>query len=414
MASLESSSESRAAHGVGRAEFICIASLITATIAMSIDAVLPAFDEIEDDFGLVEGGLSVTLTITVFFAAIGIGTLFWGPIADRFGRRPTMFVALGAVFAGAIVSSLAPTFEIFLLGRVLWGMAAAGPRTIVMAITRDSYEGDDMARIMSLSLAVFLIVPILAPGLGELLLLFGSWRFTTLAAAALSVVAALWFTRISETLDPDDVLPLEFGRVGRAAKAVVSNRRTALFTLATMMFYGSFFPWLSSSPAMFDTYGRETQFALFFGGNAIVMAIVAISVERLVRRFGTYAVARAQIIILIGTASMYVAFALASDGVPGFWVWFVLVSVLTGLNAGGSPLLQTMAMEPMGAIAGTASSVTGAIVLLGGSILGWVVDQAIDDTVTAFGVGFLGYTLVALLATVTLRPTGDAGRTEAA
>lgn len=371
---------------------------------MSIDAVLPAFNEIEETYGLTDGGLPISLTITLFFAAIGLGNLFWGPIADRYGRSVTMQVSLGAVVVGAFISSFAPSFEIFLTGRVLWGLAAAGPTAIVLAITRDCYEGDDMARIMSLTQAVFLIVPILAPGLGELLLKVGSWRLTTLAGAVLAMVGSLWFRRINETLKPADVLPLEFGRVSRAAKAVVTNRATALFTLAALMTYGSFFPWLASSPKLFgDIYDRDTEFALFFGGNAIVMALVILLTSRLVRRFGTFPVLLSLTVATVAAAAIYVVVALTGNGVPGFWVWFGMVTLLTALNAGSSPLFRTLAMQPMGAIAGTAASVTGAIVFLGGSVLGWLVDRAIDDTVTPFGLGFLVYGSISLVTLIAVR-----------
>ena len=383
-----------------------MASLITATIAISIDTVLPAFGEIEDAYGLTDDGLPVSLTITLFFAALGLGNLFWGPLADRYGRKPIMYVSLAAVIAGAIMSSFAPTFKIFLIGRVLWGLAAAGPRTIIVAMTRDSYEGDAMARIMSLTLAVFLIVPILAPALGELLLLLGSWRLTTLAAAVLAVIGSLWFGRVAETLDPNDVLPLEFGRVGRAAKTVLTNKHTVLFTIAATMTYGSFFPWLGSSPTLIgDIYGRDDQFALIFGANAILMAVGIVLVEKLVTRFSTFPVVLAQTTMLLTVAGVYIVWSMSADGVPPFWVWFVLVSMLTALNSSSSPLLQTLAMQPMGAVAGTAASVIGAFVFLVGAVLGSIIDRAIDDTVTPFGIGFFVYGFVILIAVLQAKPT---------
>lgn len=369
---------------------------------------LPAFDEIEADYGLTPDDLPVSLTITVFFAALGVGTLVWGPFADRFGRKPVMYVSLAGVVIGAVLSSFAPTFEVFLIGRVLWGIAAAGPRTVVLAITRDSYDGDDMARIMSLSLAVFLIVPILAPALGEVLLLFGSWRLTTLSAALLALVGGVWFTRIDETLEPTNALPLEFGRIGAAARAVVTTRSTMLFTLASVMTYGSFFPWLSSSPALIgDVYGRPEQFALIFGANALLMAIAIVVVERLVRRFSTFPVILAQIAWLLTASVLYVAVSIRSDGLPNFWIWFVMLSMLTAVNSSSSPLLQSLAMQPMGAIAGTAASVIGALVFIGGAFLGWLIDRSIDESVTPLGVGYLVYGAVIAIAVFAARASAD-------
>ena len=391
-------------HGLARGEFIAMMSMLMSTIAISIYTLLPAFDEIEAQFDLDPLDSPVSLTITVFFDAMGVSTMVWGPLADRFGRKPVMYASLILVVVGALVSTFAPTFEVLLAGRVFWGAAAAGPRTVILAIVRDSYEGDVMARIMSLVTAVFLIVPILAPGLGELLLLVGSWRLTTGAAAVMAGVGAMWFTRLDETLATEDVLPLEFGRVARAAKTVASNRQTMLFTLATTLAYGAFFPWLGSSPQLIVTiYGRPL--ALFFGLNAAVMAITIVMSSRAVARFGTRPVLVTMMSVLVATSVVYVVVAVAADGVPSFWLWFALVTVLTASNSSTTPLLQTRAMAPMGAIAGTASSVTGAIIFIVGGVLGSIIDGFISTTVTAFGVGFLVFAGIGLLAVMTVQTT---------
>lgn len=391
-------------HGLARGEFIAMMSMLMSTIAISVDTLLPAFDEIEAQFDLDPLNSPVSLTITVFFIAMGVSTLVWGPLADRFGRKPVMYASLILVVVGALVSTFAPTFEVLLAGRVFWGAAAAGPRTVILAIVRDSYEGDVMARIMSLVTAVFLIVPILAPGLGELLLLVGSWRLTTGAAAVMAGIGAMWFTRLDETLATEDVLPLEFGRVARAAKTVASNRQTMLFTLATTLAYGAFFPWLGSSPQLIGTiYGRPL--ALFFGLNAAVMAITIVMSSWAVARFGTRPVLVTMMSVLVATSVVYVVVALAADGVPAFWLWFALVTVLTASNSSTTPLLQTLSMAPMGAMAGTASSVTGAIIFIVGGVLGSIIDGFISTTVTAFGVGFLVFTGIGLLAVMTVQAT---------
>lgn len=401
--------ESRARHGLVHSEYIALASLVTATIAISIDTILPAFDEIEQAYSLGEETLSVSLSITIFFAALGLGNLLWGPLADRFGRKPTMFVALAAVALGAILASVAPTFNTFLASRALWGVAAAGPRTIILAVTRDCYEGDAMSRIMSLTLAVFLIVPVLAPGLGEALLFVGPWQLTTLAAAGLSIVAALWFGRIEETLRPQDVMQLDFTRIRRAATSVLSNRHTMLFTLAATMTYGAFFPWLGSSPTLIgDIFGFDDAFALIFGANAVFMAVAIVTSERLVRRYSTMPVVATQSILLVIVALVYVVTSASAGGAPPFWLWFVLVTLLTALNSSSSPLFQSLAMEPMGAIAGTAASVIGAIVFVVGAVLGSIIDSFIDTSATPFGFGFLIYGAVTLVAMKIAQPTSAA------
>ncbi len=386
-------------HGLARNEFVAMMSMLMATIAISIDTILPAFDEIEAEFGLDPIDSPISLTITVFFVAMGVATLVWGPLADRYGRKPVMYAALALIVVGALISTFASSFGVLLAGRVLWGAAAAGPRTVILAIVRDCYEGDVMSRIMSFVTAVFLVVPILAPGLGELLLAFGSWRLTTAAAAALAVAGGIWFGRLNETLAPESVLPLEFGRVARAAKTVATNRHTMLFTLATTLAYGAFFPWLGSSTQMIGTiYNRASQFAFFFGLNAALMAVTIMMSARAVARFGTHRVLFLMMSASVVTAGVYVVASLGSGGVPPFWLWFALVTILTAANSSTTPLLQTLSLAPMGAIAGTASSVTGAIVFIVGGILGSIIDGFITTTVTAFGVGFLVFIGGGLLA----------------
>jgi DHA1 family bicyclomycin/chloramphenicol resistance-like MFS transporter len=148
-----------------------------------------------------------------------------------------------------------------------------------------------------------------------------------------------------------------------------------------------------------DIYGRPEQFALLFGANAVLMAITILVVERLVRRLSTFPVLFAQTLLIVMVAIIYVVVSNAESGIPSFWVWFALASTLTAFNSGSTPLMQTLSMEPMGRIAGTASSVTGAVVFIGGALLGSLIDSAIVDTVTPFGVGFLIYGSISAIAT---------------
>lgn len=375
-------------------------SAMSAAVAISIDTLLPAFDEIETQFSLADG-LPVSLAITVFLVAMGVGMLFWGPLSDRFGRLPTLYASFVLFIAGSLISTFADSFTVFLAGRVLWGLAAAGPRTIGLAIARDSYDGDLMARIMSLITAVFLVVPILAPALGEGLLQLGSWRLTTAVSAVLGVGSILWLTRLHETLAPANVLPLHIKRISLAARMVINNRATMWFTVASAFAYGAFFPWLGSSAKMIgDIYDRPGQFAAIFGAIAVLMGVAILISERLVRRFRTAPVLIGIVVLIVIAAAVYVAVSLLEGGVPGFWTWFVMVGVLTAANAASTPLIQSLSMDPMGAIAGTAASVTGAATFIIGAVLGSLVDGAIGETVTAFGAGYLVYGSISAVAVV--------------
>ncbi len=376
--------------------------MISATIAISIDTILPAFDELAGDLDIGDG--SESLAITVFLIGMGLGMPIWGPLSDRYGRKPILWISLAIFVLGAIVAATASSFGVFLVGRIIWGAAAAGPRTVGLAIVRDSYEGDEMARIMSLTSAVFLTVPILAPGVGEVILTFASWRATNLVGAVLGIAVAGWLFRMNETLHSDHVRPLELAPLLDATRTVLRTPTTVWFTIAATFAYGAFFPWLGSSVQIFDgIYDRGNLFALLFGANAIAMAVAILLSERSVRRFSTSPVVLVLSTTIPVAALAWVMLALAADGVPDFWVWFAATTVLTSLNAALSPLLQTQAMQPMGAIAGLASSMTGAFIFVVSAVLGSIIDRFIDDTVTPFGVGFVVYGTLGLLAVLAAR-----------
>lgn len=392
-----SPSEPRLRHGLGQSEFIILSALISATIAISIDTILPAFDELSAQFDLDDG--SASLSITVFLAAMGVGMLVWGPLADCYGRKPILWMALGLFTAGAVLASLADSFTVFLIGRVVWGLAAAGPRVIGLAIVRDCYSGDQMARIMSLISAVFLIIPVLAPALGEAILAVATWRWTTGLAAIAGAIVAVWLLRLSETLDPAQAKPVRIRTVMRGASTVVGNRTTLTYTLATMFAYAAFFPWLGSSPRIInDIYNRPSLFALLFALNAAAMACAIMAAERLVKYRGAVWVAWWSALATLVSAAGYIAVSVIFDGEPTLVLWFTMATIMTMLSAAFSPITTTLAMEPMGAIAGIASSVTGAIVFVGSALLASVVDRFIVDSVVPFGVGFLVYTSAAVVA----------------
>ncbi|NNC78727.1 MAG: multidrug effflux MFS transporter [Acidimicrobiales bacterium] len=396
------SSGTRDRHGLRRGEFIAMMSMATAAIAMSIDTVLPAFDEMEAEFGL--GDNSVSLTVTIFFIAMAAGVAIYGPLADRFGRKPIMYASFTIFVLGAIVSTVSTSFEMFLVGRAIWGFGAAGPRAVSIAITRDCYSGDTMARIMSFIGAIFMLVPVLAPAAGEGLLLIGDWRWTTGISVVLGIAVMVWFTRLEETLTSENVIPLELGKFARASRTVVTNRQTVLFTAAAALSYGAFFPWLGSSVRMIeDIYGREGQFAWFFGFNAIGMALAILLAARAVTHFGTYRVTLVSTTAIVIIAAIYVGIG-ETRGL-GFWTFFLLACALTAFLASTNALYQTLAMDPMGEVAGTAASITGVVIIGVGAVLGAIIDRAIDTTVIPFGVASLLYGGVGLVAVLAARPT---------
>ncbi|MDY7102831.1 MAG: multidrug effflux MFS transporter [Actinomycetota bacterium] len=368
-----------------------------ALAALGIDLMLPAFDDIRADLGLAAGSNEVTGLVTAYFIGMAAGQLFYGPLADRFGRRPTLYLGFAIYGVGALASALAPGLATLFAARLIWGFGAAGPRVVTLAVVRDSYTGEAMARAMSFIMAVFLLVPVIAPTLGSLLVAASSRRWMFVACAAVAVGTAIWAQRLPETLRPENRSELRFGRIAQAARHVVTNRQTVGYTLAMTSLYGVFTSYIASSEKIFsDIYDQEAAFPFLFGGAAGVMGLGMVINARVVERFGTRRLSHGVLLAYLVGASVLTAITLGWDGRPPLVLFFVGLCVMLTCHALLIPNFNTVALHPMGAVAGMASSVTGACQIAVGAFLGSFLDRAFEDTVTPLVLGFLGYGTLAL------------------
>ncbi len=397
---------------MGEREFIALMAALTASTALGVDVMLPALSEIRASFGLAADATTLSWAVTLYLLGLGCAQLLFGPVADRFGRKPALYSGMVLYALGATGAALAPSLQFLLVSRFIWGIGAAGPRAVALTITRDTYVGDRMARALSLIMAVFLIAPILGPGIGELLLLTGSWRwvfgFSVLTAVALS----LWLLRLDETLDPRNRLPLEFRRVRGAFGAVVRNRATLGYGLAVTFELGAFLAYLAGSELLFDdVYGRGNQFALLFGAGAAVMAVAALTSARAIGRMGADAVLRSALVCYVTSAAALAAVSILGGGHPSFWVWWALLTVLNSLHVVIVPACNTRAMGPMGEIAGVASAVIGAFSMGIGSLLASLTSRFGQGSVTPLSLGYLVYGSAAAVCVLwAARPAAAAHR----
>lgn len=384
-------------------ELIALLAMATALTALGIDLMLPAFDEIRADFDLGAGSTAVTGLVTAYFVGLGVGTVFYGPLADHKGRRWTMRLGLAIYLAGALLAAVAPTLPMVLAARFLWGMGAAGPRVVALAIVRDRFEGDAMSRTMSSLMAVFLLVPVVAPTLGAVLLEVAPWRWLFVLCAASAVLVALWTQRLPETLAAEHRIPdLRFHRVKAAAGLVVSSRTAVAYTAATVALYGVFTSYLGSSEAIVgESLGREDQFPLIFGALAGSMGVAAVLNGRIVSRFGTASMVRGALSVYAVTTVVLLGLSVATDGRPGLWTFLPVMALLLASHAQLLPNLNTLAMAPMASVAGTASSVIGAAQLTIGAVLGGVLDRFFDGTILPLSIGF-AIAAACTVATVTV------------
>lgn len=383
----------------GRSEFLAFVAAATATIAIAIDAMLPAFADVREQFGLDESSSSAALIITVFMAGLGIGQLIYGPLADRFGRKPVFTAALGLYVLAGFATTFAPSLPAVLVGRFVWGLGAAGPRVVAQAILRDRFRGDELARAMAVIMTVFLIVPTLAPAIGQAVLQLGSWRFTFAVGPVFGLLVLAWSARLEETLDPADRSDLDVRTIGRTMAEVVRTRTAITNTVALLALAAAFFPYLASSERMYgEIYDRESRFFLWFAATSVAMAVVTLTTSRIVARFGTRRTLRGVLALLAVASVTNLVLTVAADGVPPFAVFFVATTLLVSLNTAATPLINSQALDDVGHIAGTAASTIGAIGFVGASLLSPLIDGAIVDTITPFAVGYVVASLVAGVA----------------
>jgi len=366
-------------------------------LAVGVDISLPAFDELDVEFGLSDRGVSVGVIGTVYIVGMALGQLVYGIASDRFGRRDVMLFGIGLYSVGVVFALVAPNLEVLLIGRLLWGFGAAAPFVLRQAIARDLYHGDRMARIITVVTAAFLLGPIFVPIIGAGILLVAPWQGVFAASLIASAIAFVWSLRFGETLDPASRRPIELRPMAEALRLVATTRTTAGHIGAQTFVSAAFFIWLGSAqPILDDIYDRGSQFAFWFAASGVVMALGLLVNGRMIDRFGSRRVslAVATAFVVVGVAG--VAVTLAEAGVPSIWVFFTWVAVTNALGTVLTPLCSALALEPMGELAGTASAVLGLVSLGGGALLAAVVDARIDSTVTPMVVGSLVFGAAAL------------------
>ena len=388
----------------GEREFIAFAALISTSIALSIDMVLPAFADLRSSFGMEPTSNLPGLTITCIFVGMAIGMPFFGPLADTYGRIPVLRAGIALFALGALGSTLAPNLGSLLASRVLWGIGCAAPRTISQAMIRDKFEGDDMARVMAIVQTIFFAGPVLAPVIGDLLVRAGgSWRLTQLFGLAIAIVVWLWSFRITESLDSANKRDLSFSGTKEGLRVVWGNRVTIGYALTLLFSGGAFYSFLSSSELIIsEVFEKPTWFVPYFSITMGVMAAVALTGSRVVGRIGARRLGHGALAFQLGVSFLMLALALSTDGVPPVGLWMVLMTAQIAAMVVMMPTMTTLALEPMQALAGTAASTIGFITLAIGALLGAIVDRQITSTVTPLAVGYALYTSLAVVVVLTM------------
>ena len=392
--------EAPAAPGSPGVEFIALVALTTSLVAMSIDTMLPALGTMATELGAAHVN-DRQLILSAFFGGLSFGQLLYGPVSDSTGRKPPLFFGIGLFIAGTLLCALTQSFSLLLLGRALAGFGAAGPRIVSVALVRDVYAGRAMARVMSFVSTVFILVPVLAPTIGQGVLAVASWRFIFAGLVVIAVLNWLWFAlRQPETLPTDRRVPFSLRRIARGTVQVLRTPLTLGYMLGNGVIFAAFISYLSTAQQIFqEQYSLGKLFPVVFGMLASAIGVASFVNGRLVMRFGMRQLSR---------VALLCACALSTRGFAAAWLWHghpPLAALLAymlpcfffnGILFGN---FNARAMEPMGRIAGLAAAVTGSVSGLVALAIGTGFGRAYDGTVLPLIAGYLTCGLLALAVT---------------
>ena len=379
------------------AEFASLVALLTSLIALSIDAMLPALPQIAADLA-VGNPNDAQLVIGLFLLGNAFGQLFFGPLSDTFGRKPVIVAGLSLFLVGCVVSVFAESFSMLLLGRVLQGVGASGPRTVTMSMVRDLYSGRSMAQIMSISMSIFILVPMLAPALGQAIMLLMGWRYIFGTFILFGVLGLLWLLlRQPETLADGNRRPLRPAAIANGFVIVCRSRAALGYSLAIGTMFGAFIGFLSSIQQIFhDVFSVGKWFPYLFGLLAVFLGVASFLNSRIVMRFGMQKIVRLAMACSPVVSLMYLLICLLVNdpGLIAFMVWGALCFFGVGLCVGN---INALAMEPLGEIAGLGAAVVGFFTSSVAVLVGIPLGRAYDGTQIPLIAGFIVLGLMGLI-----------------
>ncbi|MCC8933545.1 multidrug effflux MFS transporter [Rhizobium sp. 'Codium 1'] len=383
---------------MGRVEFIALMAFLMALNALAIDIMLPGLQEIGAALN-VENENHRQYVVSAYLLGFGIAQLFYGPIADRFGRRMPMIIGLAIYVVSSLAVVMVPSFESLLVLRFIQGIGSAATRVITVSIVRDVFGGRQMAEVMSLIMMVFMVIPVVAPGTGQVIMLFGDWHWIFVFMALIAVMVGVWmYVRLPETLAPEDVRPFTVKVIFDGFRIVLTNRVALCYTIASTFIFGALFGFINSAQQIYvGIYGLGVWFPVAFAGVALFMALASFVNAKLVGRFGMRKLSHGSLIGFITINFIWLVVQLVGPAPMPFALFITLFALAMFQFGWIGSNFNSLAMEPLGHVAGTASAVLGFMGTIGGSIIGATIGQAFDGTALPMVAGFFMVSVVGLV-----------------
>ena len=373
--------------GMGPKEFTILVAMLMSVVAITIDALLPALGVIGQALDVVDPNRP-QLLIGLIFLGMAIGQLVAGPMSDALGRKPILYTGFLFYFVGTVACSQADTLEALMVGRFIQGLGVAGPYIAAISLVRDIFSGAKMARTMSLVMMIFVLVPALAPSIGQAVMLMSGWRAIFVMYLFYGAVLAIWITlRLKETLPKSERIPLTAKGFKDGFKEVLTNRQTAGYTLCMGLFFGSFMGYLNSSQQIFQVqFDTGVMFSVYFGILALVLGVSSLVNSRIVEKHGMRVIAiRAIFVIVVASVIFLVMHAIVDIQLWMFMIYASILFFCFGLLFGN---VNSLAMEPMGHVAGIASAVIGSVSAIMSMGIGTIIGQLYNNTLVPLSTGF--------------------------
>ena len=380
---------------LGEREFIAMMAFCQALQALAIDAMLPALGLIAHDLRAPDPN-DRQLIVGLFLIGAGLGSLLPGTFADRFGRRPVLLFCLGCYVAMAFAGALVTDFETLLALRLVQALGSGGLAVLPLAIIRDRFEGDRMARTQSLIAVIFLVVPMLAPSIGQAVLLVASWRWIFALMGLLGVIVTVWvWLRLPETLHPEFRQPIRPGVIAGNMRTALATRESIGYVLGSALIMGALWGYIQSSQQLVaEHFGAGEAFPLVFGGMALFMAVANFANSRIVERFGARRVSHTALFVYLAVGVVHVGLAWGDETLWQFVPAMTAAMCLMGFVGAN---FQSIALQPFARTAGAASGVQAFVRMVLASVLGAVLGQHYDGTARPLAYAILGAGVFSLL-----------------